>query len=197
MINHPTPKPTHPTMTKSSTENPQIPKTFNSDDATAHFQLYFPLARHLSPRAQLSIQIRYKCGTNTFLMQHKYTNTILPTSPLSCSPYDCPFSRNYPESESFLPKNYPQTRFLRPTCDPYLWRPLYLKLWCQIQIHLQYSQKILENHSAIQLSSSSNHFWTASDISCKQVLKIHVHHIPKLRGPNLCNGVNIVTYITK
>ena len=59
------------------------------------------------------------------------------------------------------------------------------------------SQKILENHSAIQLSSSSNHFWTASDISCKQVLKIHVHHIPKLRGPNLCNGVNIVTYITK
>ena len=142
-------------------------------------------------------QIHFWCSTNTQIQYCPRAHS--PALPMIArSPAITQSQRAfYPKITHRLVGHRQDNPLLRPTCDPYLWRPLYLKLWCQIQIHLQYSQKILENHSAIQLSSSSNHFWTASDISCKQVLKIHSHHIPKLRGPNLCNGVNIVTYITK
>ena len=194
-------------MTKSSTEKSPNPQNFQLRWRNCPFPAIFP------PRTT-SFPTRPALHTNTIQMWnkyisdaaqiHKYNTAHEPTLLLSLW---LPVLPQLPRVRELftqkLPTEWPTVShrqdnpLLRPTCDPYLWRPLYLKLWCQIQIHLQYSQKILENHSAIQLSSSSNHFWTASDISCKQVLKIHVHHIPKLIGPSLCNGVNIVTYITK
>ena len=65
LINHPTPKPTHPTMTKSSTEKSPNPQNFQLRWRNCPFPAIFP------PRTT-SFPTRPALHTNTIQMWNKY-----------------------------------------------------------------------------------------------------------------------------
>ena len=140
------PKPTLPKshiFSAPSTPSKSL-KSLSCGDATAHSQLYFPLSRHLpSWRISPILSTRPALLTNTIQIWYKYSSNttqiqIHCSTPHERSPYDCPVLLQLPAASSaFYPKITHRQPLLIPTCDPYLWPPLYLNLLLLSQIQIQ------------------------------------------------------------